>query len=166
VAPLPPLYPPVLCNRQRVDRVWISVYRQTAPLSTTSRTLLQSSSSCAHISRRAGVVVLSCVRHVDQPWHRTFVPPRPSLQITIAPDIASRLVSGVCWNAVVRLRTRANPQARDSVTQSLWSPCESRALDRLHTSTALTRASTTEGLEASSWQTKDNVAVDSRITDL
>jgi len=104
VAPLPPLYPPVLCNRQRVDRVWISVCRQTAPLSTTSRTLLQSSSSCAHISRRAGVVVLSCVRPVDQPWHRTFVPPRTHrLPCKSQSPPTSRLVS--CPGFVGTLRS-------------------------------------------------------------
>ena len=46
---------------------------------------------------------------------------------------------------------------------SLWTSCESRALNTLCMCPTLPNIWATEGLEASTWQTKDNMAVDSRI---
>jgi len=57
-------------------------------------------------------------------------------------------------------RTELLPLFRSST----WSPCESwPSTDYAH---ALTHIRAIEGLEASSWQTKDSVESDSRITDL
>ena len=72
-----------------------------------------------------------------------------------------------CSNAEVRLcMDKREPTIRrcySSVTTSFWTSSKSRALVSLCTRTAVTCMWATEGLEASTCQTKDNMAVDGWI---